>query len=70
MFEFVILMVILSILDKIVVGHYTEPEPQHTERVDRRWDFKTVEDCMEYRELRATGWRGDALDFYKWRDED
>ncbi len=38
--------------------------------LDHAWEFESVEDCMEFRELRQTGWKGNASDFYKWREEE
>jgi hypothetical protein len=34
------------------------------------WEFKSLDDCMEFRELRLAGWKGNAEDFYKWKEEE
>lgn len=82
MLEFIILMVILDILSKIVVGEkecYVEEKPQRNPYDNgsaevyinnNSWEFKSLDDCMEYRELRLTGWKGNAEDFYKWKEEE
>ena len=78
MLEFMILILVLSWLSKIPVG---EAEPQETFNPyknnsadayikNNSWEFKSVDDCMEFRELRQTGWRGNAEDFYKWKEEE
>ena len=33
-------------------------------------EFDNIDDAMEYGELRKTGWKGNADDFYKWREEE
>lgn len=78
MLEFIILMVILDFLMKWTVGK-EEPEPSPQEKPKPKgyvcgntaaWDFKTLDDAMEYRELRLSGWKGNAIDFYKWKEEE
>jgi len=79
MLEFILLMIILDILMKIPVG---KPEPEApAARNDydngtadayikhNSWEFKSVDDAMDFRELRKTGWRGNAEDFYKLKEE-
>lgn len=78
MLEFMILMGILFLLSKIPVGTATPNEdynPHNNGTADayikhNSWEFKSVEDAMEYRELRSTGWRGNADDFYRWKEEE
>ena len=36
----------------------------------RTKDFKSIDDAMEYAELRKTGWTGDVHDFYEWKEEE
>ena len=74
MLEFALLMVFLLIMQKIPVGkakvHKIDPYDNGTKEkfvLDHRWEFKTLDDCMEYRELRQSGWKGDAVDFYEWK---
>lgn len=79
MLLFMGIVIILSILSKIPVGEpYIEvadfdPYDNGTKEkfvLDHAWEFKSLDDCMEFRELRQTGWKGNAIDFYKWRDEE
>ena len=66
MLEFMILMLVLWALSKIPMGRAEEWDIQD----DCGFDFKCVDDYFDYRELRQTGWRGDAKDYYKWREEE
>ena len=77
MLEFMMLMLVLYILSKIPVGK-AEPDERYnpynngTAEVyikNNSWEFKSLEDAMDFRELRQTGWRGNAEDYYKWREE-
>lgn len=76
MLEFIILMVVLDILVKIKVGTIVEEEPQKPKPKayvcgnKAEWDFKTLDDAMEFREMRKSGWKGNAIDFYKWKEEE
>lgn len=73
MLEFVILMIIIDILCKIKFSDPTADaveDADNQERASEGYNFKSLDDCMEYRELRATGWRGNADDFYKWKEEE
>ena len=81
MLEFIILMVILDLLCKIPCRVVTEPEPKPERNkydngtadayiYNNSWEFKSLDDCMEFRELRKTGWRGNAEDFYRWKEEE
>lgn len=82
MIGFFILVAIISILSRIPVG---EPYVEFNEKpafnpynngakekfvLDHAWEFKSLDDCMEFRELRQTGWRGNAEDFYRWKEEE
>ena len=78
MLEFMILMAVLFILSKIPVGEATPNEeynPYDNGTADiyiknNSWEFESVDDAMEFRELRSTGWRGNAADFYEWKEEE
>jgi hypothetical protein len=81
MLEFIILMVIINILSHIQVGTKERVEPQKQFNPydngtaeayinNHAWEFESVDDCMEFRELRLTGWRGNAEDFYRWKEEE
>lgn len=77
MLEFILLMVVLDILLKIKVGK-VEPAPPKQKEIPKayvcgntaEWDFKTLDDAMEFREMRKSGWKGNAIDFYKWKEEE
>ena len=71
MLEFCILMLVLSLLTKIPVGEpIAEPEEYEVKGAHETWTFKSVDDCFEFRELRKSGWKGNAEDFYKWKEEE
>ena len=68
MLEFIILMVVLDLLMKWQVG--TKEIASQEAPANSKWEFRSVDDCMEFRELRQTGWKGNAEDFYKWKEEE
>ena len=80
MLEFVILILVLSLLAKIPVGEPVKPEKpecdpynngtKEAHTLNNAWEFKSLDDCFEFRELRRSGWRGNAEDFYKWKEEE
>lgn len=77
MLEFMILMAVLMILMKIPVGEAPpddyDPYDNGTEEkfvLDKRWEFESLDDCMEFRELRRGGWRGNAQDYYRLKAEE
>ena len=78
MLEFVILILVLSLLSQIPVGKpETPPENNPYDNgtadayiLNNNWEFKSLDDCMEFRELRQSGWRGNAADFYRWKEEE
>ena len=81
MLEFIILMVVLDVLMKWVVSDGDSPAPPQARNdydngsaeayiKNNSWEFKNLDDCMEFRELRLTGWKGNAEDFYKWKEEE
>ena len=79
MLLFMGIVIILSILSKIPVGEpyieFNDPDiydngTKEKFALDHAWEFKNVDDCMEFRELRQTGWKGNAEDFYRWREEE
>ena len=80
MIEFILLMIVLDILSKIIVGEKEcvteEPKRNNYDNGtaeayinNNQWEFKSLDDCMEFRELRLTGWKGNAEDFYKWKED-
>lgn len=80
MLEFMVLMLVLSLLAKIPVGEAPEPvKPKHNDYengtadayvMKNAWEFKSLDDAMEFRELRKGGWRGNAQDYYRWKEEE
>lgn len=77
MLEFIILMVILDLLmkwqvgEKVVVGEPKEkPIPKaYVMGNQAEWEFKSLDDAMEFREWRLAGNKGNAIDFYKEKEE-
>ena len=73
MLEFIIMMLIITVLSKIPVGTVEvneRPRTEYTHKDNPAYDFKSLDDAMEYRELRATGWKGNAIDYYRWKEEE
>lgn len=84
MLEFVILMVILDMLMKLCSKACGEPDEPETSEVDctscykmgyvcgntAAWEFKSLEDALEFRDMRVSGWRGDIMDYYREKEED
>ena len=66
MLEFIIVMVIIDILCKWNVGYKTI-EPREDQPEPKAYEFDSLDDAMEYAELRRTGWKGDAKKFYEWK---
>lgn len=80
MLEFLIIIAIIQILSKITVGERVIDEPAppfnpydngkpEQEAMSKAWEFDNIDDVMEFRELRRSGWRGNAEDFYKLREK-
>ena len=78
MLEFIILMAVLNLLMKWKVGTkeiitYTPQEKPGKAYVlgnTAEYEFKSLDDAMEFREMRLSGWKGNAIDFYKWKEEE
>ncbi len=74
MIAFIVLVFLLSLADKIVIGERVvmAPAPKESKAPEFNctWKFNNIDDCMEYRELRATGWKGTAEDYYRWKNEE
>ena len=62
MLEFIIVMLVLMALSKIKVGEKVIYEEHRTE-------FDTLDDYMDYVELKRTGWKGGIDEFYSWKEE-
>lgn len=81
MLEFIIVMVILDLLMKWQVGTkelVEEPKPKAHKDCNKAyvagnsmaWEFKSVDDAMDYREWRLAGNKGNALDYYRYMEEE
>lgn len=74
MLQFVIVMIILDILLKIRIEPDTKPEKPTPKAYvlnnSAEWEFDNLDDAMEYKEMRMSGWKGNAIDFYKWKGEE
>lgn len=77
MFEGALLLIFLLLMQKIRIGksnvYKIDPYDNGTKEkfvLDHGYEFLSLDDCMEYRELRQTGWKGDAKDFYLWKYDD
>lgn len=77
--EFLIVLVIICLLSKIKVGErIIEDEPfnpydngtAESYIYHNCWEFESVDDCFEFRELRQSGWRGGVKEFYEWKNEE
>ena len=69
----ILVMVIMIWASNIVVGYKTVYEYTDDGVVisePKVKDFDTLDDAMEYAELRQTGWRGSIGDFYRWKGEE
>ncbi len=78
MLEFIILMVVLDLLMKWRVGEKVAVEAPKEKPIPKayvmgntaEWEFKSLDDAMEFREWRLAGNKGNAIDFYKEREEE
>lgn len=69
----VLVIVILIVSQNIVIGYKTVYEYTEDGIVvcdPTVNDFKSLDDAMEYAELRKTGWHGSVSEFYKWKEEE
>ena len=81
MLEFVILMIVLDLIMKLTAklheaGEETKKAQAPAMHEDcykeayvcnnsMAWEFKSLDDAMEFREWRLAGNKGDAIDFYR-----
>ena len=74
MLQFIIICIILDILMKIRLEPGAEPVPEKPKAYvmnnTAEYEFKSLDDAMEYREMRLSGWKGNAVDFYKLKGEE
>lgn len=79
MLEFIIIMVILDILMKIKVEKpIAEDEPEKEKPMPKayvcnntaEWEFKSLDDAMAFREWRLAGNKGNAIDYYRYMEEE
>lgn len=69
MIAFAILVIITSLMMRPIGGSNIKYVESEQIKDNPAWDFDSLDDCMEYAELRKTGWKGNAQDFYKWKEE-
>ena len=78
MLEFIILMIVIDLLCKIKFGRKVEEKAElnpydngtpDVAMLKSAWEFDNIDDAMDFRELRRSGWRGNAQDFYKLREK-
>ena len=62
-----LVIVLLIWAQNTVIGYKTVYEYETEPKIR---DFASLDDAMEYAELRRTGWSGDIDDFYKWKEEE
>lgn len=68
----ILIMGLLLWSQNVVVGYkmvYEYSDDGVTISEPKVKDFDSLEDAMEYAELRDTGWRGSVNEFYKWKYE-
>ena len=74
MLQFIIICIILDILMKIRFEPDTEPVQEKPKAYvmnnTAEYEFKSLDDAMEFREMRLSGWKGNAVDFYKLKGEE
>ena len=77
MLEFIILMVIIDLLCKIKFGEKKKSEfnpydngTPEVATLKNNWEFESLDDCFEFRELRKSGWRGGVKEFYEYKNEE
>lgn len=77
MLGFALLLLFLLTMQKIPIGkaevYKIDPYDNGSKEkfmLNRNYEFLTLDDAMEYRELRQSGWKGDARDFYLWKYDD
>lgn len=63
----ILVIAVMIASQNMIVGYKTVYEYETEPKVS---EFESLDDAMEYAELRKTGWKGSIDDFYKWRDED
>ena len=76
--EFLIVLALICLLSKIKVGErIIEDEPfnpydngvAESYIYHNSWEFESVDDCFDFRDLRKSGWRGNAKDFYELKEK-
>lgn len=63
----ILVIVVMIVAQNTTIGYKMVYEYETEPKVN---EFESLDDAMEYAELRKTGWKGSIDDFYKWRDED
>ena len=79
MLEFIIVMVILDILMKIKVEKpAVEDKPKEEKPTPKayvcgnkaEWEFKSLDDAMAFRDWKLAGNKGNAMDYYRYMEEE
>ena len=78
MIAFLILLAFLSWAQTVVIGpaetadtaKLQENGTKELYMLNNAWQFESIDDCMDFRELRKKGWRGSAQDFYALKNEE
>lgn len=65
MVQAILVMLLIIWAERTVIGVKTVYTNEPEER-----EFDSLDDAMEYAELRKTGWRGGIDDYYKWKEEE
>ena len=65
MVQAILVMLLIVWAERTVIGVKTVYTNEPEER-----EFDSLDDAMEYADLRKTGWRGDIDDYYKWKEEE
>lgn len=65
MVQAILVMLLIIWAERTVIGVKTVYTNEPEER-----EFDSLDDAMEYADLRKTGWRGSIDDYYKWKEEE
>lgn len=65
MVQAILVMLLIIWAERTVIGVKTVYTNEPEER-----EFDSLDDAMEYADLRKTGWRGSIDDYYKWKGEE
>lgn len=63
----ILVIVVMIVSQNTTIGYKMVYEYETEPKVS---EFESLDDAMEYAELRKTGWKGSIDDFYKWQEEE